>query len=177
MLLRDPPGDNSYSYIEKGTEISFDFQSALSNENRQTWSYNDEFELFLYSNSSISWSNQVENTSEKSSKISYKFNETITTAKQSVLSTNLRGYLDGRDADVIVGTGFAYQYGITDMLEYDPSTNDLIKTQQYGITPTEVSTVWYYNRSMIEQTIKYYRSLSSNNEVDINFKKAPTPLC
>ncbi len=171
MVLRDPPGDHSYSYIEKGTEISFDFQSSLGNANRQTWSYGDQFELFLYSNSNVAWSKQAESETKKSSKLTFKFNEKITTAKQSQLSTNIRGYLDGREADVIVGTGFAYQYGVKDVLEYDHSSNELTKAQEYGITPTEVSTVWYFNRSIIDQTIKYYESLQADKSVDPDFSE------
>ncbi|MEO1256261.1 MAG: hypothetical protein AAFY41_15440, partial [Bacteroidota bacterium] len=158
-VLRDPPGDNSYSYLEKGTEFSLNFTTAVGYSNSQAFGVYNEFEAALVANTESKWAITVGGESTFENKFTFKANEKITTAKKSVLSTNLEGYLDGKDADVIVGAGLAFQYGIVDDLVYDATEKTITKEQNYNIQPTGIKTVWHFNRSTIEQTIKYYESL------------------
>ncbi len=161
-VLRDPPGDHSYAYIEAGTEFALSLETSKSNSLTTGGGVKSSADMIIASATNSNWSQTVGVSATNVSTIKFKVKERISTAQKTELSTNLKGYLDGRDADVIVGTGFVYQYGIMDSLYLDNSC-EVSKAEKYTIEPTGVRTTWYFTRSMINQTIAYYESLIGSN--------------
>lgn len=160
-VLRDPPGDHSYAYIEEGANMDFYVKSGTEIEVAGTVKFADEFELLKTATvntdeMSINYKQEDKNFQ----KVSISFKERISTAKESKLSTNLEGYLDGPEADVIVGLGFAYAYGIEEKLTMENCEPSQVRN--YNISSDEIATQWYYTRSMIRQTARYYRQLAED---------------
>ncbi|MEM9337170.1 MAG: hypothetical protein AAGA66_00455 [Bacteroidota bacterium] len=158
-VLRDPPGDHSYSYIKKGTRMNFEIKTQGAFEAGLSLQFRDKFEVRGYGvnlqdEMGFTYSRE-EGTAQR---ITLAFEEEIRTSAESVLSTNLEGYLDGPFADVIVGLGAATQYGITEEVYLDGC--EVKKERYYDVSANEISTVWYYTRSMIIQTAKYYNKLA-----------------
>ncbi|MEO1255599.1 MAG: hypothetical protein AAFY41_12080, partial [Bacteroidota bacterium] len=160
-VLRDPPGDHSYSYIAKETEFATVIESSLDIASDNVYSLINEGELgVLVLNSQSNWKVTIGDETRKTQKIGFRAKEKITTAQKSTLSTNLRKYLDGSEADVIIGAGLAYKYGMVDVLSRGEGC-EIAKTQTLNISVDEIKTTWQYTRSMIKQSIKYYDSLAA----------------
>ncbi|HAP58698.1 MAG TPA: hypothetical protein DCR93_04010, partial [Cytophagales bacterium] len=157
-VLRDPPGDQSSAYISEKSSLSFSFESLTSHNFNTT--YNGELEgttagVFIRVKENYGV-NQTTGGYRKNT-MSIEFSQDITTASASNKSENLEGYLDGPDADIIIGASLNMAYGILEILSFDNCT--VSKKKELDVSPTQIKSVWAYTRSQIQNTINYYGSL------------------
>ncbi|MEM9337406.1 MAG: Ig-like domain-containing protein [Bacteroidota bacterium] len=170
-VLRDPPGDQSYSYLEEGTEFTYSLNTTTAFDFNLSLTNTAKLETFLIADSKTKWAIDTRRTNVSKQTVGFKTKTKISTSATSPISTNLKGNLDGRDADVIVGAGLAYKYGIMDRLSWDEATCRPLKSETYEVAADGINTTWVYTRSMIDQTIKYYDSLihADAKEIDLGF--------
>jgi len=146
MVLRDPPGDQSSSYIAAGQTISFDTEITV--ENSFDGSIYSELETEVFSigvdlNTSINGGY----TKEKSIVLSNEIT-TSTTISTSDDEDNI-----GRGADVIVGTGLVTQFGTIREFRVG-ECDEIIVEKKIGISPNSATTTWSYQISQVEEIIQ-----------------------
>jgi len=148
MVLRDPPGDQSSSYIAAEQTISFSTEMTIENEFDGSIYSELSTEIFsvgLEVNASINggYNNERGITMENS----------VTTATQ--ISTSDDEDNIGRDADIIVGTGIVMQYGLIKEFRVG-ECDEILIIKKYGISPNAATTTWSYQISQIEDIIQGY---------------------
>ena len=158
FVLRDPPGDNSFSEIKEGSSIILNLHRHFDRTKGQGFAQDAGFKqlkaMNLKSNNLIDLPHEQNKNSDQ---IELVFKESISTWKKSKLSSNLEGYLDGPDADIVVGLSVNYAYGYTQVLEWESCQIDVRRKMQ--VDPNQIVSTWYYTRSQLKNTIRYYNSL------------------
>ncbi len=158
-VLRDPPGDNSTAFISEKSSINFQFKRRHNNGGGVDISKGGGTSLGGYE-LEIDLSGEIGGHTERqySNSYSLEFKEQISTVKKATVSENLEGYLDGPDADIVVGISVVLAYGIVENLDL---INDceITKEKVMSVIPNEITSSWVYTRSQIKNTINYYNSL------------------
>ncbi len=135
-VLRDPPGSNSYSYLEKGTSIteSSTYTGSASNDGSETFTQNLGLEVITFAGVGAGVISKTETKNGYS--IGFLHSETVggSNSKESVTTTTTRfqtsddpAYV-GAGADVFVGYSTNISYGSTECV-------NLIPKDQYDKAP------------------------------------------
>lgn len=151
MVLRDPPGSNSYSYLEKGVTVteSSSYIGSVKNEGSETFTQNLGLEVvtFVGLGGGVITSTEVNNGFS----IGILHEEEVggTDTKKSVTTTTTRFQTSndpafvGADGDVFVGYSTNISYGSTECVNIIPRSqyeNDPSKYTVYeAITPVEAN--------------------------------------
>lgn len=123
VILRDPPGTNSFATIEKGTSIKMKVSKAESNSDTTeegfffsigpdvTFSKGVIFasvdtQIDVVADTDFNFSRTTENTSENETEITYTFNQAISTSDSPSFV--------GADGDLFIGNAKNIYYGIFD---------------------------------------------------------------
>jgi len=145
MVLRDPPGDGSSSYISGG----------------QTINYSTSFENTLGGSGAI-FANAKANVLGISAGLGMEFkmggSQTTTgeltseiTISQTI-STDSGDSFIGEDADIVIGEGLVMSYG--NLLKYSVGNCDTIKVVgSISISPNPISTTWSYTVKQLKDII------------------------
>ncbi|MCB0572809.1 MAG: hypothetical protein KDC66_23735, partial [Phaeodactylibacter sp.] len=146
-VLRDPPGDGSFSSIEEGTTITKSLTDLFSFRGAGGVKTDLQFSaagvgLFLEIEAKGGGSTATENSYE----MSFTTRQTISTSSTSDFV--------GVDADVLVGIGASTQYGLVEEVRYDETNCTLLKVQRLDISLNEIKTDWYYTVGQIKQLAK-----------------------
>ena len=152
LVLRDPPGDQSSSYIAAEQTIAFDTEMSMESEVGASLYTEIETQIFE-TGTEISTSLSGGYTSEKS----IEFSNSVTTS--TTISTSDDEDNIGRGADIIVGTGLVMQFGY--ILEFRVAEDECSKIQKvtkYGISPNAATTTWSYQVGQIEEIIQGYKN-------------------
>lgn len=158
-VLRDPPGDNSSSFIREKSQFGFGIESKYSHELEGNFSHDDYLGILgIKGNYGVAFNtaHSVDNSLSLET-VNVEFKESISTVKKAIPSENLEGYLDGPDADIVVGLNMIMSYGLLERLYLDGC--DVKKTKQLKVDPNRIESTWVYTRSQIKNTVNYYRSL------------------
>ncbi len=169
-VLRDPPGDGSFSSIAENETITKSL--SVTNETKTGIGVAFDLTFALFSagafselDSQVGGGRGTEKTSE------------LTFETQQEISTSSDGSFVGPDADVLVGFGASTQYGITERLDYDESTCELNKVQNIEITLNEIETDWFYTVGQIKQLVAENRAnAQAALEGDIQLSVGGEPL-
>jgi hypothetical protein len=159
LVLRDPPGDGSYSSIKSGTTIekSLDFSGEASGS--LGFYLESEFTLFTlggFANLDVGVGGSTSNGS------SLDFSITTTQA----FSTSGSEDAIGRGADVIVGAGISNQYGLTQVLSFEDNC-EASNSQILSFGIGGFNSTYGYTVSFIEGLIKGYKRDSLLVELDL----------
>ena len=158
-VLRDPPGDKSSAFISEKSIYSFTYERAYSNEGELAIDRKFSTEI-----GPTIWGAELgtkiggAGSGFKFDQYTLEFKEGLSTVSSAKVSENVEGYLDGPDADIIVGASFIMSYGIVEKLELDGNCEPL-KGKTLEVNPNATKTSWAYTRSQIENTVNYYNSL------------------
>ncbi|MEL6535069.1 MAG: LamG domain-containing protein, partial [Bacteroidota bacterium] len=161
-VLRDPPGDQSSSYIKEKSNLFINLESGF-NANVGV-SLEREFKLKILgveAGSKIKGIVGGSGVSNNGQVYALEFTNGLSTLGGAAASDNLQGALDGRDADVVVGLDVVLAYGMTEVLSFESCQPS--KTRVLSVEPTEISTMWAYTRSQINTTIDYYKALTDDD--------------
>ncbi|MCG8698790.1 MAG: fibronectin type III domain-containing protein, partial [Bacteroidales bacterium] len=172
FVLRDPPGDQSYSYIEKGTTIKKTFSLSKSEKESNNTQISTSIPLVVVN---LIGNMSMENGEQKSNKYdlnaTYQFNERLETSKAPLLSTTHETAMQQHYADIIGGVGLAYQVGIGKGIEIkeldDKQTCAIVEFQANTIEWDGVNTQWTYTLAAIDDRLKdldYRISKTSDSE-------------
>ena len=154
FILRDPPGDQSYSYIEKGK--TFEKSLSISNMHSGGAGVKTDGELIIrgygaYTETSVEGG--AGNGDSDSFNVSVTTTQRIETEGDAALENN---YISREQADVIVGTGLSTAYGITEKIEINDNC-DVIKSTAFQLVPNGLTTDWHYSVFQIEKLIEEYK--------------------
>ena len=165
-VLRDPPGDKSSAYIKEKSIFSFSMDSKHSHSGGS--SVDTEHKLkalggLINLTGGIDLGGGDKFKSSRGYEIEFK--EELSTAKGAKISENLEGYLDGADADIVVGMSVIMSYGVVEQLKLDASCA-VDKTMALTVDTDKIKSTWAYTRSQIKNTVRYYESLVNKNDND-----------
>jgi hypothetical protein len=145
-ILRDPPGDGSFSSIEEGTT----FTKSLT----ENTDYKGGGGFLIESSFAVASVGGFIDTELIGGKIINNKDayEVSVTTTQEITTSNTSDFV-GPDADVLVGIGASTQYGIVQSVQYDENTCSLDKVDDLSISLNEIKTDWYYTVGQIKQLI------------------------
>lgn len=163
MVLRDPPGDESYSYIEKGTTFTRTLSMSDKNSGYGGIRSENQFEIFGVG---AAFETEIKAAGGTGRSAEYEISVTTTErvetpAANSVVNADNTNFLLGSNGDVIVGSGVAMGYGIGERISIDNATCTIKKTSIVTIAPEKVNTTWVYTVDHIKKLINDYRNDST----------------
>ncbi len=157
MILRDPPGDGSYSYLSEGTTT----QTALRFSTEKSGSLNAwaqvkagaKFESgFGVTVETEIWGS-VKGSLEVGAKIvdQHEFALSITNSKE--FSTSDNPDVIGEGGDIIAGSALNLIYALSDVITYDPATCSVKKTVDLSMGTDGFATTFIYTDSHIRNKV------------------------
>ncbi len=122
MVLRDPPGSNSYSYLEKGVTVteSSTYTGSVSNSGNETFTHNLGLELITFTGMGAGVISTTEVKNGFSIGVLHQENLVGTSSTEKVTTTTTRFQTSddpafvGAEADVFVGYSTNISYGSTE---------------------------------------------------------------
>ena len=146
MILRDPPGDGSYSYIEEGTSVTKTLTDVFSLRTGAgiITDLKIAAKVGIFVDASLIAGGGFDRETS----------ESITFTAQQRIETSSTSDFVGPDADVLVGVGISTKYSITEILEFDEASCSFRKRQQIAIAPEGIETDWLYTVAQIKQLIQ-----------------------
>ncbi|MBL7812083.1 MAG: T9SS type A sorting domain-containing protein [Bacteroidetes bacterium] len=168
MVLRDPPGDQSYSYIEAGTTLTRTLNISDKNSGYGGIKSENEFEIFGIG---AAFDTEFKAAGGTGNEASFEVSVTTKTRIQtpddnSVINADNTNFLLGNAGDVIVGAGIALKYGINERIAVDNANCKITKSSIVSISPEKINTTWVYTVDQIRKLIQDYRNDSSNVDSD-----------
>ncbi|MCF8247141.1 MAG: T9SS type A sorting domain-containing protein [Saprospiraceae bacterium] len=163
LILRDPPGDGSYAYMEAGAT------------NCQTWSFSAGIGATFEESATVSLAPdfttsvgvgaevevEVDNTSDLGFEMSLGFNLLTTNESETCITTTQ--VISTGDNDVVVGSGMGgdvfmggamnYIFGITDELKFDTSMCDFFLDKGLTVFPKGFATTFVYSEKHINSVV------------------------
>lgn len=149
MVLRDPPGDGSSSYISGGQSVTFETELVKEFGGQTEISVSAELELFS-ANTEFGFTNVLggsdENTNTYTNTLT--LSQTISTFDPVDIQDET---LTGVNADIVVGQGLVMSFG--KVYEYSIECGMVNVVEKNRISPGAASTTWHYTVSQINNII------------------------
>lgn len=156
-VLRDPPGDKSFSKIEKGSTVKKSI--SLSKESSSLGGLESEGKVLFGTPGfgfALSFSAGDASGKEYVWEVSTKTTEEIATGT---------GDLEvGEHADVIVGVGVAMQYGLAKKIKTSADGCTITDSTIFALGPNGVNTTWHYTVGHIKALIAEFEARIENKE-------------
>ncbi len=141
MVLRDPPGSNSYSYLEKGISVreSHKYSGNLKNTGSESWTQDLGFVLTTFTGVGAGTIQTIE--SESGYTLGIEHQETLggsyTKESSNTFTTRFQTSADplyvGADADVFIGYSTNIAYGSTENVNIISRTKYYENTAKYQV--------------------------------------------
>ncbi len=167
LILRDPPGDQSSAFWEKGSSVSYSYSNAteINGSGGIYWDakigksfkipFVGKITTFIKTEGEIlsgrdnKWGNEVATT--------FTFSEKISTSNSDDFT--------GDESDIIMGGSFNLIYALTDVIGWDESTCSVIQDTSLAWGGEEFATNYLYTVNHIQNTLlpqlRTLKSLSS----------------
>ncbi len=142
-VLRDPPGSNSHSYLEKGTTFteSSNYKGGITQEGEETIKLNVGFELTTFTGVGVGTIQSIEQTNSGEVKIKHseewensQTKTSVTTTEMTISTSDEEDYV-GAMADVFIGYSTNLSYGSADIIT-------LISKEKYEKNPNPYTTIY-----------------------------------
>lgn len=156
FVLRDPPGDGSFSTIDSGRTFTANYSLSEKNTfaggieaslNLAVFGFGGTLELSIGAGGGFGNSTSFEITAETKREFS-------TSSTSEVDNATNTDWLTGDASDVLVGAGFALQYGLGREVFVTDSCTAVAKT--VITTGAEIKTTWIYTMDQIRNLIREY---------------------
>jgi hypothetical protein len=188
-VLRDPPGDKSYAYLDKGytsrSTIDFDIGSFTTNEDGEIRNLrsgisiqftNDKIGILSWT-FGVPWANEMGLMFEIQYDSQYRYTQhetidkngatVVTTSIDETFATSPNDLFTGGKGDVFVGAGLNYLFAEVGVLEVNEACQ-VIRSQSVGFEPKGFETTFAYSEQYIsdvlipeiESKVEYYQELS-----------------
>lgn len=136
-VLRDPPGSNSFSFLEKGTTFteSSQYTGGITQEGNENLKTNIGYELTTFTGVGVGTIQTVEQTNSGEVKIEHSeewtnaHTKSSTTTTSTTISTSAEEDYVGAMADVFVGYSTNISYGSADAIT-------LVSREKYNADPS-----------------------------------------
>jgi hypothetical protein len=164
LVLRDPPGDNSYSYIEKDSTICNTISGITFNQIGGGTEVSTKAGVKFSLGIGLSTETKAEATFESKNLIKAKFDgqgglKTCVTFSERV-STSSENTFVGEDADVYIGIGMNFLFATSDQLAFENDEDmaacklTLNETLNFGLNDADpFSTEYTYSQTHIQNTV------------------------
>ncbi len=157
LILHDPPGDGSYSYMEENTTVESTMSFSVgASGSVNAWAevkLGTKFEAgqFLFVETKI-WGT-VKGSIEIGA--SFNANEDIVLSMTNTESYSTSGNdnIIGDDGDVYAGGAMNLIYALTDIISYNHETCEVEKTQNMIVAPDGFKTTFMYTEGHIEDVL------------------------
>ncbi|NOY36184.1 MAG: T9SS type A sorting domain-containing protein [Chlorobi bacterium] len=157
LILRDPPGDASYSFLSKGTT----YESSISFSAQQSGSINAwaevklgaEFEAgqFVFVESKV-WG-QVKSSLEIGASLTEQTELGLSITNSEDFSTSGNDDITGETGDVFAGASLNMVYALTDVIDYDPDACSVDKSVDLIMAPEGFKTTFIYTENHIRNVL------------------------
>ena len=163
LILRDPPGDASYAYVEEGQTVceswSFSASDTKDTEGDVTLSLGPDIEF------EVGFGFSVSTTIDVTADIGYNFSSNVTTGESNememcitstrTISTSDNDIIVGGEmgGDVYVGGAMNFLYGVTDELLYDTANCRFYLDKGMFMFPDKFATTFLYSEYHIKNKI------------------------
>ncbi len=172
MILRDPPGDGSYSYLEKDeitcttTEIMFDYEVGGGAGVEWHLGGNVEVVVGLFAATIIN-TGIVADVAVDAQLTYQKITDStfqVCTQHNTRITTDDGELLTGRGggADLFMGSAFNLKFGLADKVSFDPLTCTTSVDTVVNILPDTFATSFMYSEFYIKNYLIPYMSLLEN---------------
>jgi len=168
MILRDPPGGASQSWVEQGQSMEL----ATSFFHKEGGSFNIwskakvgvEFEIGIGYTTEVSAYGQIGASLEVGGANTTTEEQIISVSTMERFETSGNPEITGTDGDVFIGAAINLIYANTDVIEFDPNTCTVISDVQLMIAPNGFETEYIYTEQHIrEEIIKDLELLSATH--------------
>lgn len=177
LILRDPPGDGSYSFLEKGEKICHNVTMSMDYEvggsaGLQLLFGPEAALIATVFGVGISIPEKTENTITAEAQVTYQkitnesfetctsFNERISTSEEELIVGG------GQGGDVFVGTGINIKFGLADIVKFNPDACEAAVETAVNVEPGGFHTNFVYSEQYIrEYLIRYLDSLAQNTTI------------
>ncbi len=161
LILRDPPGDNSFSFLQEGTTEC----SVIQNIGLETLSLGLSIGAKTgveFEKGSPFWTTKTEVAVSSTDKVTVGVTATqgdgltICTTIDQTFSTSANELFVGEGGDVFLGVALNLVFAKTDVIEFDPQTCIITKSEQItvgGDDQEPFDTIYLYTADHIENTV------------------------
>ncbi len=159
MVLRDPPGDLSFSYVEEGAENTLSATTESEAGGYGGTTIETGFKLFGIG-TKVAFDAKVggSNTNTKGYEIGVSTTRRVQSiANSSTINAQNTNYITGNNGDVIVGVGTTQKYGVTENISIEGCK--VIKRTGINISQNGIATNWIYSIDYIKNLVRQYDSL------------------
>ncbi|WP_168797624.1 T9SS type A sorting domain-containing protein [Neolewinella litorea] len=167
LILHDPPGDNSYSYVEKGTS----FTNFTTNETQVGGEAGLYANLLLGSKILTPFSGNGFGTvikfAAQAGRDNFDRNGIYTTMTFTEnFSTSDMDNLTGHAGDVYIGAAYNQEFALADFLTYDPGSCTATVDVVPSISSQDFATTFVYTETHIKNTLLPTLGLLRANIID-----------
>lgn len=156
MMLRDPPGDESYSYLERGSAVTSSFK--LSHEVSGSAGVYADVKIGAgipvpFTGIVIGAATHIKGEIVGGAENHSGTTVTTTISQDERFSTSAENDITGEDGDVIMGVSFNMIYALTDIIAFDENTCNVVRDTQLVWGSEEVNTSYIYTVDHIRNTL------------------------
>ncbi|MFK7932852.1 MAG: LamG-like jellyroll fold domain-containing protein, partial [Saprospiraceae bacterium] len=158
LILRDPPGDGSYSFLEenKTTETATRFYVS-DGESSNKWGnvrIGSKFEVSVFGiGTETSFWGDVGGSYEVNSTNANSSETIVSVTNTEAFQTNDNDDIIGTEGDVFVGAALAFAYAISDEVLFDPVTCQVLFDKQLIIATKGLETEFLYTENHIRESV------------------------
>jgi hypothetical protein len=161
MILRDPPGDRSYSFVESGSSLckatTLSFEREEQGGGHMTLFLGPKFQWGT-SGPGFHWSQEMEVIGELTASASFTSRATSATERLICLNTTERFQTDdgalvtGPRADLFIGGAINYLYALADVINVSPGCA-VVQDTSLVMAPNGFATRFIYSENHIRNTL------------------------
>ncbi len=186
LIVHDPPGDNSFAWVEKGSTYEFEDKTqyevggsagvyvdatfGVSNITDIGFVVSQSYEIAGGVKATVNYTGGRTNNTNISKTNSYSFTENFSTSSDPLFT--------GYEGDVYIGKSMNQKFSIAKVLSFDPitctsSVNDLPNLEETGIVTTFIYTEKHIKGVLVPQ-LRYLGNilrLQASSETDAQVQK------
>lgn len=156
FILHDPPGDASYSYMSEDSTYTYSYSNAiqLGGGAGAYWDIKIGAGVPIpFTGIEIGAGVHIQGEAI-AGRDNADVNSVVTTwSVNQQFSTSGNDDVIGDDGDVFVGASYNMIYALTDVIEYDPSTCDVVQDLSLAWGANDLATTYIYTESHIRNTL------------------------
>lgn len=162
FILRDPPGDASFTTLEKGSTTCQNWSNAGFQSVSLDKSYSIEVGKKVTTYQGTPFGGTIEeNGAVNTHSFKGYFSESVGGGEDKsfcistieTFSTAADDRIVGRDADIFVGASMNFEFGLNDEVYYDRNSCQIKTNIKYNVSPTTFGTKYVYTRHFIENDV------------------------
>ncbi len=174
IILRDPPGDASYSYLEERTTSQTSMRlSAQTAGSVNVWrevKAGAKFQAGFGVTVETSIWGKVKGSLEVGASVTAQDEFTLSITNMEQFSTSGNPDVTGADGDVFAGSALNLIYALTDVIDFNPSTCTVEKSVSLSMGVDGFATTFIYTdnhiRNVLIPQLTYIRNLYLSNNND-----------